>query len=134
MTGFHTQSFQQGQAGAGCLFFVNDQVEFYTSVPFGKLGVDAAYSDISPSFTSALGFVPETDLRGSYLSLNQYNQFDKGVLEKYFVSLNASAYQHHTGGFFHNSLNASVYGENRSGYSLTAAVTQSQRDQFQDHT
>ncbi len=129
LTGFHTQSSQQGSPGGG-----DDQIELYTSVPFGKPSIDAAYSDISSNFTSALGFVPETDLRGSYISLNQYNQFDKGVLEKYDVSLNASAYQHHTGGFFHNSLNASVYGANRSGYSLTAAVTQSQRDQFHDHT
>ncbi len=134
LSGFHTQSSQQGQMGQGSQNGGDDQLEFSTSVPYGKPSIDAAYSDISANFTSALGFVPETDVRGSYVSLNQYNEFPHGALERYNVSLNASAYQRHTGGFFHNSLNASVYGENRAGYSVTAAVTQSQRDEFHDHT
>jgi hypothetical protein len=134
LSGFHTQSSQQSQLGQGSQSGGDDQVEFSTSVPFGKPSLDMAYSDISPSFTSALGFVPETDLRGSYISLNQYNQFDKGALERYNVSLNASEYQHHTGGFFHNSLNLNLYAGNRAGFGLTAAVTQSQRDLFHDHT
>ncbi len=134
LSGFHTQSSLQGQLSQGSQSGGDDQLEFSTSVPYGKPSLDAAYSDISPNFTSALGFVPETDLRGSYVGLNQYNEFQHGLLERYDVSLNASAYQHHTGGFFHNSLNASVYGENRAGYSVTAAVTQSQRNEFHDHT
>ena len=109
-------------------------MELSTSVPFGKPSFDAAYSDISPGFTSALGFVPETDVRGSYVSVNQYNEFSQGAVERYNVNFSASAYQHHSGGFFHNSLNVNVYGENRAGYSATAAVTQSQRDEFHDHT
>ena len=129
LSGFHTQSSQQNSPGGG-----DDQVELSTSVPFGKPSFDAAYSDLGPGFTSALGFVPETDVRGSYVSVNQYNEFSQGALERYNVNLNASAYQHHSGGFFHNSLNLNVYGENRAGYSATAAVTQSQRDQYHDHT
>ncbi len=129
LSGFHTQSSVQGSPGGG-----DDQLEFSSSVPYGKPSIDAAYSDISPNFTSALGYVPETDLRGSYLSLSQYNQFDKGSLERYFVSVNASEYQHHTGGFFHNSLSANLYAGNRAGYGLSLTLTQSQRDQFHDHT
>ena len=129
LSGFHTASSLQGHPGGG-----DDQLEFSTNVPFGKPGLDMAYSDISPNFTSALGFVPETDLRGAYVSLNQYNQFDRGTLERYNVNFNASEYQHHTGGFFHNSLNVNLFAQNRAGYGLTAAVTQSQRDQFHDHT
>ncbi len=134
LSGFHTQSSLQRQLGQGSQSGGDDQLEFSTSVPFGKPSVDMAYSDIGPSFTSALGFVPETDLRGSYISVNQYNQFDKGALERYNVSLNASEYQHHTGGFFHNSLSLNLYAGNRAGFGLTAAVTQSQRDLFHDHT
>ena len=129
VSGFHTQSSLQGSPGGG-----DDQLEFSTSVPLGKPSIDAAYSDISPNFASLLGYVPETDLRGSYVSLNQYNQFDKGVIERYDVSLNASAYQHHSGGFFHNALNVSGFAQNRAGFGLSLSVTQSQRDQFHDHT
>ena len=103
LSGFHTQSALQGAPGGG-----DDQLEFSTSVPFGKPSLDMAYSDISPNFASLLGYVPETDLRGAYVSVNQYNQFDKGTIERYNVSLSASEYQHHTGGFFHEGVNLSA--------------------------
>ncbi len=128
LSGFHTQSALQGSPSGG-----NDQLEFSTNVPFGKPSIDAAYSDIGANFASLLGYVPETDLRGSYLSLNQYNQFDHGTIERYDVSVNASAYQHHTGGFFHNNANLYAFVQSRAGYRVSASVTQSQRDQFHDH-
>ena len=129
LSGFHTQSALQGSAPGG-----DDQLEFSTSVPFGHPSVDMAYSDIGANFASLLGFVPETDLRGAYLSVNQYNQFDRGALEMYDVSVNLSDYQHHTGGFFHDSANINLYGQNRAGYGLSAAITQGRRDLFHDHT
>ncbi len=129
LSGFHTASSLQGSPGGG-----NDQLEFSTSVPFGHPGLDMAYSDISPNFTSALGFVPETDLRGAYISLFQFNQFDKGPLEQYYASVSASDYQHHTGGFFHDSANINIYGQTRTGYGLSAGINQGQRNLFHDHT
>ncbi len=129
LSGFHTQSALQGSPSGG-----NDQIELSTNVPFGKPSFDAAYSDIGANFASTLGYVPETDLRGSYVSLNQYNQFDHGTIEQYDVSLSASAYQHHTGGFFHNSANAYAFVQNRAGYRASLGINQSQRDQFHDHT
>lgn len=129
LSGFHTQSALQGSPAGG-----DDQIELSTSVPFGKPNFDMAYSDISPNFASLLGFVPETDLRGGYVSVYQYNQFDKGPLEQYFASVSASGYQHHTGGFFHDGLNLNVYGQNRKGYGLSAGISQGQRDLFHDHT
>ena len=129
LSGFHTASSLQGSPGGG-----NDHLEFSTNVPFGKPGVDIAYSDISPNFTSALGFVPETDLRGGYLSVFQFNQFDHGPLEQYYASVSASDFQHHTGGFFHDSANINIYGQTRTGYGLSAGINQGQRDLFHDHT
>ncbi len=134
LTGFHTQSATQNSPMQNNPSGGNDQLEVYTSVPFGKPSFDAAYSDIGANFFSGLGFVPETDLRGGYASVNQYNQFDRGTLERYNVNVSASAYQHHTGGFFHNDLNASLYGQNRVGYGLSVGADQSQREQFHDHT
>lgn len=129
LSGFHTASSLGGSPGGG-----DDQLEFSTNVPFGKPGLDMAYSDISPNFTSLLGFVPETDLRGAYISVYQFNQFDKGPLEQYYASVSASDFQHHTGGFFHDSANINLYGQTRTGYGLSLGINQGQRDLFHDHT
>ena len=129
LNGFHTQSALQGAPGGG-----NDQLEFSSSVPFGKPSFDMAYSDISPNFVSLLGYVPETDLRGAYFSVNQYNQFDKGAIERYFVGVSASGYQHHTGGFFHDGVSLYTNVSNRQGFGISAAINQGQRDLFHDHT
>ncbi len=129
LSGYHTQSARQNTPAGG-----SDQIELSSTVPFGKPSFDAAYSDVGPSFASQLGYVPETDVRGSYLSVNQYNQFDRGAIERYDVSLSVSAYQHHTGGFFHNDVNAFAFLQNRAGYRVSVSVDQSQRDRFHDRT
>ena len=129
LSGFHTQSSLQGSPSGG-----DDQVEFSSNVPFGKPSFDMAYSDIGANFASTLGYVPETDLRGAYVSVNQYNQFDKGTIERYDVAVNASGYQHHSGGFFHNDASVFAFVQSRAGYRVSASMDQSQRDRFHDHT
>ena len=127
LSGFHTQSSLQGSPSGG-----DDQLEFSSNVPFGKPSFDMAYSDIGANFASALGFVPETDLRGAYVNVNQYNQFDKGMIERYDVSASVSGYQHQSGGFFHNDANIFAFVQNRAGYRVSASADQSQRGQFHD--
>jgi hypothetical protein len=97
--------------------------------PYVSLGAQ----DIGPGFVNHLGFVPETDLRGSYFSVYQFNQFDKGRIESYEAGADTSAYQHHTGGFFHNDVSVYADATNRSGFLFGLSTDHSQRDIFHDH-
>ncbi len=110
-----------------------DYYNFSTSAVPGHASFSADYTDIGPSFTSNLGYVPDVDEKGSSVSMDQNNNFDRGRFQFYDVSLSANSYQHHTGGFFQNDLNANIYLETRSGFSYNVNLDQSRRDDFHDH-
>jgi len=97
LQGDHLPSWQGGKIAGSKDFF---QIRNRTTP--GHPGFKLNYQDIGPRFTSDLGFNPELDLRGPGASMSQYNQFDRGWLENYYVASSLSSYQHHTGGFFHN--------------------------------
>ena len=110
-----------------------DYFNFSTSAVQGHPSLTADYQDIGPNFVSNLGFVPDVDLKGNSLSLDQNNSFDRGRLRVYDVSLSGNTYQHHTGGFFQSDVNGNVYLESRPGLSLDVNYDQSRRDAFHDH-
>lgn len=111
-----------------------DYTNFSYNPPPGHLGFSADYTDIGPQYISDLGFVPEVNLRGSSVNVNQYNQFERGQLESYNFGGGASTYQHHTGGFFHKDLYAYGSVSNHAGSGVGLNWDQSQRDSFHDHT
>ena len=84
-------------------------------------------------FVSSLGFIPDVNLRGSTVSMEQYNSFDRGRLRVYDVSASADTYQYHTGGFFQNDVNGNVYLEAREGLSYDLNYDLSRRNDFHDH-
>ncbi len=124
----HTPSWQSGR-----LMDSKDYFNFSTSATLGHPSFTLEHQDIGANFISNLGFVPDVDLKGSAISTEQYNQFDRGRLRLYDVNLSANSYQHHTGGFFQKDINGNVYLESRDGLSVDLNVDQSQRDDFRDH-
>ena len=124
----HTPSWQGGRQMDS-----KDYFSFSTSATPGHLSFSTDYQDLGPNFFSNLGFVPDVDLKGHSVNLEQYNQFDRGRLRLYDVSASGSTYQHHTGGFFQKDANVNVYVESHEGLSLDLNGDQSQRDQFRDH-
>ena len=124
----HTPSWQGGRRMDSKDYFL-----FSTTAVPGHPTFTADYQDLGPSFVSNLGFVPDVDLKGNSVNMEQYNQFDKGRLRLYDVNLSGNTYQHHTGGFFQKDVNANLYLESRDGFSVDFNLDQSQRDEFRDH-
>ena len=93
----------------------NDYVQLSSYAGHGKLGATAFYTDTGPNFVNQLGLVPEVDLRGSGVSVSQYDNLDRGKLENYQVNLNANTYRHQTGGFFHDDVSVNTFAMMRSG-------------------
>jgi hypothetical protein len=103
----------------------------------GKPGhpyVNVEHLDIGPNFINNIGFIPEKNVRGNSLVIDQWNQFDKGRVESYEVGVSASHYDHHTGGFFHEGVSGWASVADRSGFQLGVNLDQSRRDEFHDHT
>lgn len=111
-----------------------DTVSFWLSPPNGKASVNLSYQDIGPDFDSALGYNPELNSKGYSVNLGQYNQFGEGHIEQYAFGLNASSYDYHTGGFFHNDVNGSTWIAVRSGQSYSFGFDSGQRIENHDHT
>ena len=124
----HAPSWSGGRQAGG-----KDYFSFSTSALPGHPAFYIDRQDIGPSFASNLGFIPDVNLRGSSVNVEQFNQFDKGRLRFYDVSASANTYQYHTGGFFQKDANANVYLESRDGFSLDLSGDQSQRNDFRDH-
>ncbi len=110
-----------------------DYYNFSTTTVPGHPSFSMDYTDIGPNFVSNLGYVPYVDQRGGSVSMDQSNTFDRGRLHFYDVSLSANSYQHHTGGFFQNDVNANVYLETPAGLSYNVNYDQSRHDDFRDH-
>lgn len=135
----HSPSWQDRHAQGA-----KDFVQLDGRPTYGHPHFTASYEDTAPDFLSRLGYNPELDRRGLAARASQYNQFDRGWLENYYVSATLDSYDHHTGGFFHND--AETYGNisTRSGLSYGLDVSFSRRNQpaddgssidhFQDHT
>ena len=124
----HTPSWQNGRQ-----LDSKDDFKFITTATYGHPSLTVVYGDIGPNFLTNLGYVPDVDEKGSLVSLDQNNTFDRGRLRVYDVSLSGDTYQHHTGGFFQNDANGNVYLESRDGFSLNLDVDQSRRDDYRDH-
>ena len=134
----HLPSWQGGKIAGGKDFF-----QFRNRPTQGHPGFSLNYQDIGPRFTSNLGFNPELDLRGTAANFYQYNQFDRGWLEGYNVGSSLSAYQHHTGGFFHNDFDnyANIYTRKGLSFDLEYDIGRrnqlnsdsNQLDHFHDH-
>ena len=124
----HTPSWQGGRRRDS-----KDYFSFSTSAVPGHPMFSTDYQDLGPNFISNLGFVPDVDLKGHSVNVEQFNQFDRGRLRLYDVYVSGNTYQHHTGGFFQKDVNANAYVESHEGLSLDLNLDQSQRDQFRDH-
>ncbi len=124
----HAPSYVQGHAVGASDFY-----QFSYRPDNGHVRVEADYSDIGPAFTSDLGFVPETDLRGASTTIQQSNHFDRGTVQDYNAGVYLEHYDHHTGGFFHSDIGPFVYVGTRSGLSYNLGYDQSRRDLFHDH-
>ena len=127
LTGNHTPSYVNGRKRDS-----SETLAFNMRPGKGKVRVQAGFNDIGPQFTSNLGFVPETDLRGSYVNISQQNNFDKGALQYYYIGVYTETYQHHTGGFFHNDVNPNVSLGTRDGWTYNLAYDQSRRADLDD--
>jgi hypothetical protein len=125
----HAPSWVDGRPVGG-----KDYFSFGTSALPGHPSFSADYQDISPRFVSSLGFIPDVDLKGSSVSAEQFNQFDRGRVRLYDVYAAANSYQHHTGGFFQNDLSTGVFLEMREGIAYNVNYDLSRRDEFHDHT
>lgn len=124
----HTPSWQGGRRMDS-----KDYFSFSTSAVPGRPSFSTDYQDIGANFISNLGFVPDVDLKGSSVGVEQFNQFDRGRLRLYDVSVSANTYQRHTGGFFQKDVNGNLYLESRDGFSVDLNSDQSRRDDFRDH-
>ena len=124
----HTPSWQGGRRADS-----KDYFSFSTSAVPGHPTFSTDYQDLGPSFVSNLGFVPDVNLKGNSVNVEQYNQFDKGRLRLYDVNVSGNTYQHHTGGFFQKDINANLYLEAQDGLSVNLNGDQSQRSDFRDH-
>ena len=124
----HTPSWQGGRQADS-----KDYYSFSTTALPGHPTFSTDYQDIGPNFVSNLGFVPDVDLKGNSVNVEQFNQFDKGRLRLYDVNVSGNTYQHHTGGFFQKDANGNIYLESREGFNVDFNIDQSQRDQFRDH-
>ena len=128
VTANHTPSWEGGLRADS-----KDYFSFSTSAVPGRPTFTAGYQDIGPNFVTNLGFIPDVNLRGSTVSMEQFNSFDRGRLRVYDVSVSANTYQYHTGGFFQNDVNGNVYLEAREGLAYDLNYDQSRRDDFHDH-
>ena len=104
----------------------------------GHPGFFAYYDQIAPDYTNNLGYIPETNLKGGSIDLAQSNQFSKGNLEQYYVSLDLDSWQYMTGGFFHGSQSFSADWYYRSGVGLHLGANLNKRIEddgtiFRDH-
>lgn len=108
--------------------------QFAYTPPLGHVKVSIDHTDISPSYTSQLGFEPDPNLNGNSINISQNNNFEKGEIESYFVSSSVNSYQYYTGGFFKKSAIGGGSINTRHGYSLSLNTRVSQRDQYHDHT
>ena len=107
---------------------------FNINSPAGRPGLMIDYDSLPSNFISNLGFLPDTDYRGYDITLSQFNQFDKGPVEQYYVEIDGNYYQHNQGGFFHDGISPFAYVGLRSGLSFNSGFSLSQRDQFHDRT
>ncbi len=123
----HSPSWQDGHVQGA-----KDFVQLDGRPVFGHPRFVVSYEDTASNFLSRLGYNPELDRRGPAARVSQYNQFDRGWLENYYVSTTLDAYDHHTGGFFHNDLETYGNISTRSGLLYGLDVSFSRRNQFAD--
>ncbi len=123
----HSPSWSDGHAQGA-----KDFVQLDGRPVLGRPHFTASYEDTAPDFLSRLGYNPELDRRGLAARMSQYNQFDRGWLENYYVSATLDSYDHHTGGFFHNDFDTNGNISTRSGLSYGLDVSAGRRNQLAD--
>ena len=106
-----------------------DYLYFENLPPLGKVGYFVQYTDIGPTISNDIGFIPEIDKRGFDYDLEQFNRFNTGRIQSYFVDLNHAGYSHHTGGLFHNDTSGTFQLQFRDGLAYEVDFGQSDRAQ-----
>jgi len=135
----HSPSWQSGRVQGA-----KDYFQLGSRPIFGQPKFTISYEDTAPNFLSRLGYNPELDRRGPAAKVSQYNQFDHGWLENYYVSAALDSYDRHTGGFFHNDFSSAANITTRSGLYYELDLNLGRRNQpgadgistdhFRDHT
>ena len=101
----------------------------------GRPNVSLNFESAADNFVSRLGFNPEINHRGFDTRIDQFNDFDRGTVETYFVGLAASRYRRvRPDTFYHEGYSPHGYIAFRSGWETSIGYNQSRRDAYRDHT
>jgi hypothetical protein len=102
----------------------------------GRIGGNLNYLSITPSYNPALGFVPETDIKGYSGGLNYHLTKDEGWLEELGWDVYFGDYQHQDNSPFHRDLAAGTELDIRDSFGLGLGFFATDRyedtDFFQD--
>lgn len=118
-----------GGSPEGAMRYLN----FSTRAPRGRPNVGFDYHIIPKDFVTDLGFVPDRDLRGGGGHIEQWNEFDRGPVEDYFVGTFANRYNRDsTGQFFKSYLGQEAFVAFRAGWGVGLGWSRSRRNEFRD--
>lgn len=100
----------------------------------GQLNGNISYGETNAGFANPLGLVSEVDSKGINLNLNEFDVFDKGLVENRSFYLSADSFSHIDGSIFHN--NATLGGEFslRSGLGFGLNGSVGRRENFHDRS
>ena len=98
----------------------------------------AKYEDIGKEYNSLDGFVPEVDKVGVGAEVGYHDEFEKGLIQGWNISLNGNRYEHHGGGLFYRgvSIGAGTWTKGETGckLSFSASDRMSLEKKFSDKT
>lgn len=124
----------EGTGGDGSI----KTVSFSTDGGPRTISASAKYEDIGKEYNTLDGFVPEVDKVGGWANIEYHDEFEKGTIQGWNISLNGNRYEHHDGGLFYQGVYISAgtwtKGETGCNLSFSASDRMSRGEKFSDKT
>jgi hypothetical protein len=124
----------EGTGGDGSI----KTVSFSTDGGPRTISASAKYEDIGKEYNTLDGFVPEVDKVGGWANIEYNDEFEKGTIQGWNISLNGNRYEHHDGGLFYQGVSVSAgtwtKGETGCNLSFSASDRMSNQEKFSDKT
>jgi hypothetical protein len=101
----------------------------------GRWSFNGGYTEVSPTFISLDGYIPETGLRGWSMSANYNAKPKTGPIKTLGTYLSSDDYDHYDGSLFHRSVSAYVWADRKNhDDGISFGQTQTRRPPNHDHT
>ena len=110
------KSYTDGTGGDGSI----KTIRFSTTGGPRTISASAEYKDVGEEYNAVDGFVSELDKVGGWANIEYHDEFEKGLIQGWNISLSGNKYEHHDGSLFYRgfSIKAGTWTRQATGCNL----------------